>query len=102
MTPRDLRSINTTGNSCSDALPCTIMALKLPQHFYQLMEKPLGHYFQVQSPYYQATQCNQKTPILYAQGDRSGLKKPKKDKHQQHQASQLPPAFISLGQSQLV
>ena len=28
------------------------------------MEKPLGHYFQVQSPYYQATQCKQKTPIL--------------------------------------
>ena len=27
------------------------------------MEKPLGRYFQVQSPYYQAAQCNQKTPI---------------------------------------
>ena len=32
-------------------------------HFYLLMEKPLGGYFQVQSPYYQAAQCNQKTPI---------------------------------------
>ena len=31
--------------------------------YYLLMEKPLGRYFQVQSPYYQATQRNQKTPI---------------------------------------
>ena len=63
MTPRDLRNIHTTGNSCRDALPCANMALKLPRYFYLLMEKPLGHYFQVWSPYYQATQCNQKTPI---------------------------------------
>ena len=27
------------------------------------MKKPLGCYFQVQSPHYQAAQCNQKTPI---------------------------------------
>ena len=27
------------------------------------MEKPLGRYFQVWSPYYQVTQCNQKAPI---------------------------------------
>ena len=39
------------------------MALKLSQYFYLLMEKPLGSYFQVQSPYYQAAQCNQKAPI---------------------------------------
>ena len=64
MTPRDLRNIHTTGNSCRDALPCANMALKLPRYFYLLMEKPLGRYFQVQSPYYQAAQCNQKTPIL--------------------------------------
>ena len=63
MTPRDLRNIHTTGNSCRDALPCANMALKLPRYFYLLMEKPLGRYFQVQSPYYQATQCNQKTSI---------------------------------------
>ena len=50
-------------NSCRDALPCMKMALKLPWYFYQLMEKPLGRYFQVRSPYYQAAQCNQKTPI---------------------------------------
>ena len=25
--------------------------------------EPLVYYFQVQSPYYQVTQCNQKTPI---------------------------------------
>ena len=59
---RDLRNIHTTGNTCRDALPCTNMALKLPGYFYLLMEKPLGRYFQVRSPYYQAAQCNQKTP----------------------------------------
>ena len=63
MTPRDLRNIHTTGNSCRDALPCANMALKLPRYFYLLMEKPLGRYFQVRSSYYQAAQCNQKTPI---------------------------------------
>ena len=60
MTPRDLKNIHTTRNSCRDALPCTNMALKLPQYFYLLMEQPLGHHFQVKSPYYQAAQ---KTPI---------------------------------------
>ena len=63
MTPRDLRNIHTTGNSCRDALPCVNMALKLPWYFYLLMEKPLGRYFQVRPPYYQVAQCNQKTPI---------------------------------------
>ena len=63
MTPRDLRNIHTTENSCRDALPCTDMSLKLPHYFYLQMEKPLGHYFQVWSSYYQAAQCNQKTPI---------------------------------------
>ena len=62
MTPRDLKNINTTGNGCRDTLPCTNMALKLPQHFYLLMEEALGCYFQVQSPSYQAAKCNQKTP----------------------------------------
>ena len=33
MTPRDLRNIHNTGNSCRDALPCTNMALKLPRYF---------------------------------------------------------------------
>ena len=41
-----------------------------------------GCYFQVQSPYYQTAQCNQKTLFPYLQGDRSGLRKPKKDKYQ--------------------
>ena len=63
MTPRDLRNIHTTGNSCRDALLCTNVALKLPRYFYLLMEKPLGCYFQVWSPYYQVAQSNQKTPI---------------------------------------
>ena len=63
MASRDLRNIHTTGNSCREALPCANMALKLLQYFYLLMEKPLGCYFQVRSPYYQAAQCYQKTPI---------------------------------------
>ena len=64
MTPRDLRNIHTNRNSSKDPLPCANMALKLPRYFYLLMEKPLGCYFQVRSTYYQAAQCNQKTPIL--------------------------------------
>ena len=63
MSTRDLRNIPTTGNICSDTLPCANMALKLNQYFYLLMEKPLGCYFQVLSPFYEAAQCNQKTPI---------------------------------------
>ena len=82
MTPRDLRNIHTTRNSCTDTVPCANMALKVPQYFYLLMEKPIGRYFQVLFPYYQATMCNQKTPISYRQGDRSGFTKSKKDKHQ--------------------
>ena len=39
------------------------MTLKPPLHFYLLVEKPLGCYFQIWSPYYQVEQCNQKTPI---------------------------------------
>ena len=35
-------------------------ALKIPQYFCLPKEKPLGCYFQVWSPYYQAAQCNQK------------------------------------------
>ena len=62
-TPRDLSNTHTTGNSCRDTLPCINMALKLPQYFYLLMEKPLGCNLQVWSPYYQAAQCNEKTPI---------------------------------------
>ena len=64
MTPMDLRNIHTTGNSCRDDFPCTNMALKLLQCFYLLLEKSLGCYLQVQCPYYQAAQYNQKTPIL--------------------------------------
>ena len=63
MTPRDLRNIHTTGNSCKDLLSCVDIALKLPHYFYLLMEKPLGCYIQVRSTYYQMAQCNQKTPI---------------------------------------
>ena len=55
---------------------------KLPQNFYLLMEKPLGHYFQVQSPYYQVTQCNQKTPAPVSSRREVRSEKAKKDKHQ--------------------
>ena len=61
---RDLRNIHTTGNSCVDALSCVNVTLKLLWYFDLLMEKSLGCYFQVRSPYYQVTQCNQKTHIL--------------------------------------
>ena len=64
MTPRDLRNIHTIGNSCRDALSSANMALKLALYFFLLMEKPVGRYFQVWSPYYQAAQFNQKTPIF--------------------------------------
>ena len=60
-----------------DALTCANMALKLPWYFFLLMEKPLGHYFQVQSPYYQAAQWNQKTliPVSSRQEVRSEIAK---------------------------
>ena len=66
--------------SCRDAFPCANMALKLPQYFYLLMEKPLGRYFQVQSPYIRWHSATRKHLFLYPQGDRSDLGKPKKDK----------------------
>ena len=78
MTPRDLRNIHTTGNSCRDALPCANMALKLPRYFYLLMEKSLGCYFQVWSPYYQVAQYNQKTPISISSRWQVRSKKAKK------------------------
>ena len=81
MTPRDLRNIHTTGNSCRDALPCANMALKLPWYFYLLMEKPLGFFFQVRSPI-KLNSATRKDIFLYPLGDRSGLRKPKKDKNQ--------------------
>ena len=42
------------------------------------MEKPLGCYFQIQSPYYRRHSETRKDLFLYPQGDRSGLRKPKK------------------------
>ena len=78
MTPRDVRNIHTTGNTCRDALPRANMALKLPWYFYLLMEKPLGRYFQVWSPYCQVAQCNQKTPIPISSGWQVRSEKTKK------------------------
>ena len=60
MTPRDLRNIHTTGNNCRDALLGANVALKLPRYFYLLMEKHLGRYFPIRSPYYHVARCNQK------------------------------------------
>ena len=39
------------------------MALKLPRHFYLLMENSLCRYFQVRSRYCQIAQCNRKPPV---------------------------------------
>ena len=99
MTPRNLRNVHTTGNSCRDALPCANMAQKVPQYFNLLMEKPLGRYFQVWSSYYQAAQCNQKTPIpTVSLGDKHGLRMPKRigvnTNHSYHQRS-LPKASLN-------
>ena len=49
---------------------------------------------------HQAAQSNQKTLFLYRQGDRPGLRKPKKGKHQH--LPQLQPVFISLNLSLLI
>ena len=52
------------------------MTLKSSQYLSLLMEKPLGHDFQIWSPYYQVAQCNQNIPIPVSSSDRSGLRKP--------------------------
>ena len=54
--------------------------LELPQYFYLLMGKRLGHYFQVRPAYYQAAQCNQKTPILVSSRWQRRSEKAKKGK----------------------
>ena len=63
MTPGDLRNIHTTGDGRRDTRPYMTWHKKLPQYFKLAMEKTLGRYFQVWSPYCQAAQCNQNTPI---------------------------------------
>ena len=65
MTPRHLRNIHSTGRSRRDALPSANMTPKLPQYFYLLIDGE-GSWLllpSLVSPYYQAAQCNQKTPI---------------------------------------
>ena len=91
MTPRDLKNIHTTGNSCRDTLPYANLALKLSKYFYLLMEKPFGHYFQVWSPYYQAPQHNQKIHIPVSSKWQVRSEKAKKG-----QISTLIPATISI------
>ena len=80
MTPRDLRNIHTTENSCKDALPCANMALKLPWYFYLLSLLVATSNFGLLT--IRRHSATRKHLFLYPQGDRSGLKKPKKDKHQ--------------------
>ena len=55
---------------CFTNIPCVATGQKVlgsekpsTLYFYQLMEKPLGCYFQVRSPYCQVALCNQKTTI---------------------------------------
>ena len=86
MTPRDVGNIHTTGNSFRDTLPCANMALKLLRYF------SLGRYFQVRFSYYQAAQCNQKTPIPVSSRWQVGFEKAKKrisitTNHNYHQCS---------------
>ena len=83
MTSSDLRNIRTTGNSCRHALPCAKIALKLPQYFYLLMEKPsAGWYFQVIILTIRQHSATRKHLLPYPQGDRSDLRKTNKNKHQ--------------------
>ena len=77
MTPRGLRKIQTR-NSCRDALLYANMTPKPLQYFYFLIEKPLGRFFQVWSPYYLVAQCNQKTPIFVSSRWQVGSEKAKK------------------------
>ena len=58
------------------------MTLEPPQYFYLLIEKPYASYFQVQSPYYQMAQCNQKTTISVSSRWQLKSENPKKEKSQ--------------------
>ena len=82
MTPRDLRNIYIIRNSCRDALPCTNMALKVPRYFYLLTEMPLVLTFKFGLLTIRRHRATRKHFFQYTQGDRSGLRNPKKDKHQ--------------------
>ena len=80
MTRRVLRNIHTTGNSCRDTLPCMNMALKLPQYFYLLIESLLvatSKFGLLTARQHSATR---KHLFPYPQGDKSGQRKPKKEK----------------------
>ena len=98
MTPRYLKNIHTARSSCRDAFPCSNVALKLPQCFYLLMEKALVHYFKFGLLTIRWHSAIRKHLFLYPQGDRSGLRKPKKDKHQ-HSYHQHSSPKISLNWS---
>ena len=81
MTPRNLRNIHTIRNSCREALPCVSKALKLPWYFLPADGEAFWLLLPILSPYYQAAQCNQKTPIPVSSRCTSGLRK-SKDKYQ--------------------
>ena len=88
VTPSDLRNIRTTGSSCGDALPCTNMVLKQRSLLVATSTFSLLTIRQ-----HSATRQHL---FSYPQGDRSDLRKPKKDEHQH--LSQLPPGLIWLSQ----
>ena len=67
------------------------MEIKLSKYFYQLMDKSLSHYFQVQSRYYLVAQFNQKTSIPLTSRRQVRSEKAK-----------VVPVLISLSQSQLI
>ena len=78
MTPSDLRNIDTTRNSCRDALPCRNTALKLAWYFYLLIEK-----VNTSKSGLLTIRCHSATRkhlFWYPEGETPGLRKGKKDK----------------------
>ena len=86
MTPTDLRNIHTTRKSWRNVLPCTNMALKLPGSFtccWRSLLVATSKFGLLTIRWHSAAR---KHLFLYPQGDRSGLGKPKKDKHHTNQS----------------
>ena len=74
-----LKEDNLSQRNCQNQ--CANMAVKLPWYFYLLMEKPLGCYSKFGLHTIRQHSATRKH-FQYPQGNRSGLRKPKKDKHQ--------------------
>ena len=101
MTPRELRNVHNTRNSCRNTLPCATWHYKTTWYFYLLMEKPLRCYFQVWSPYYQVALCNQKisVPVFSRWQVRSQKAKRKISINTNHNYHQRSSPLVSLNRS---